>query len=135
MTNIKIEALYILLSGFSKSCLELTEDKELPINKLAYAVHKHFVKSKMHYTTLQKKNIADYMNKTIEPKLEALGKSSPQILLILAIDLLVNEYKHLTTRLRFGHFDIDKMIDNVYSFDKYKKYIKSHSDFIGGVVS
>jgi len=138
----EIEALFIMSSGFSKSCVQVQTDNSLPISRLAIAVNMYF--EKKHHKIFTKKTvlkhieIGKYIKKEVEPKLKALedlhdGKTSPQILLVLAIDMLINEYKHTTTRVHFSHFNIAKMIDEVYSIDRYKEFIKSHSDFISSI--
>ena len=136
--NIKAESLFILTSGFAKSCVQVTEDKTLPISVMANNIHRYFEKRKFHYNKKDSKTIGKYITEIIEPKLKQLedlheGKTSPQILLVLAVDQLVNEYKHITSRVNFSHFDISKMIDEIYSVDRYKEYIKSHSDFISNI--
>lgn len=128
--NIKQEALFITLSGFAKSCVDLDEDHTLPISKLAYFVNKYFTKDRKKYSKVQRIQVGKYIKEKIEPRLYALGKNSPHILLILTLDRLINEFRHDTARLKFIHFDISKMIDEVYSLDRYKSYIKSHSDFV-----
>jgi len=139
--NVKIESLFIALSGFAKSCVDVADDRTLPISKLANEVNKYFIKENVKYTQnkvytlLERQEIGKYTMSYINQELEKLqalndGKTSPQILLILGLDRLINHYNHFETKRKFIHFDIVKMIDDVYSIDRYKPFIKSHSDFI-----
>ena len=139
--DVKKESLFIALSGFAKSCVDVSDDITLPISRMANYINKYFEKQNIKYahnkvySFLERQEIGKYTMSFINEELEKLqslndGKTSPQILLVLAIDKLINEYNHFETRLKFCHFDVDKMIDEIYSIDRYKKFIKSHSDFI-----
>ena len=139
--NVQRESLFISLSGYAKSCVDLTDDKTLPISRMADEVNKYFIKQNKKYSLNkvysfnERQSIGKYTMSVIDNGLQKLqslndGKTSPQILLILAIDRLINHYNHFETKLKFCHFDISKMIDDIYSIDRYKPFIKSHSDFI-----
>ena len=135
--KINQDTLFIMLSGFAKSCIE-TQNKGNILN-IANAVGRYFDKhiDLKQYKRSDKLAIANYINKKVDPKLEALqnehdGKTSPQILLVLGLDMLINEYGHTTTRAMFGHFkkDIMSLVDKIYMEEQFKPYIKSHSKFI-----
>ena len=133
-SSLKDDLLFVALSGFAKSCLETDPNADLLIGKVAKAINKYFNKN-MPFSKTRKLEILNSIKKVLDPKMEELqninnGKTSPQILMILTLDYLVKEKRHLLSRLKFGHFKLDKLIDDIYSLDRYKQYIKSHSDFI-----
>jgi len=134
------ESLFILLSGFAKSCIE--SDSKGNIQNIANVVNRYFSKRQelKNLKEEHKITIATYINHIVEPRLEELqrlhnGKTSPQILLVLGLDMLINEYSHTTSRVAFGHFkkDIMLLVDKIYSDEQFKPYIKTHSDFIGDI--
>ena len=138
---IKEEAIFMLLSGFAKSCYNTMTTETGELVSMIKSVNKYFNKLNVHkrYKTEKRlKIIGSYIANIIDPKLEALqqqhdGKTSPQILLVLALDYLVNEVKHETCLVHFAHYNYSNLIDRIYSNEKFKPYIKSHSDFIWGL--
>ena len=134
MTDLIDDVLFVALSGFAKSCLDSDPDSKLLTNVISKAVNKYFSKN-MPFNKKRRFEIMNAIKSTLDPKLEELeksnnGQTSPQILLILTLDYLVKEKKHLLTRMKFGHFNVDKLIDDIYSLDRYKPFLKSHSDFV-----
>jgi len=128
--------LFLLLSGFAKSCIDTAglEDKG-EINKLAKNIDKLFCNRISSINQYEYDSAVIFIQNKVEPMLKEVekihnGETSPQILLILAVDKLLNEYKHDYSRKRFGYVDTSRLIDYIYSKDKFKPYIKSHSDFI-----
>jgi len=128
--------LFLLLSGFAKTCIETAERRDnREINTLAKNIDKMFEKRLSDIPQSDYDSSVIYIKNTVEPLMLELsnlhnGKTSPQILLVLAVDKLLNEYRHTLSRVKFGHIDTSRLIDYIYSKDKFKPYIKSHSDFI-----
>ena len=134
MTNIKNDALYVMLVNFAHKC---DNKGDFIIAKMVKALVKAS-KKPLPFSTSKKLEIDNYLKNIVDPKLEELkakhdGKTSPQILMILTIDLLINEHKHLITRRLLSHLYDQKLIDDIYSLPKFKEYIKTHSDFIGSI--
>ena len=134
MSDLKDDVLFVSLGGFAKSCLETDPNADLLIGTMANSINKYFTKN-MPFSKTRRLEILSHIKKVLDPKLGELqninyGKTSPQILLILTLDYLVKEKRHLLTRMKFGHFNVDKLIDDIYSLDRYKPFIKNHSDFV-----
>jgi hypothetical protein len=148
MVNMKYVLAISMLYGFSKSSLETfyketeTNDDERKLLKLSsYSFQVAGAEIARLRKQLTKKQHAKLLNMTIKldkefEKLESKndGKTSPQLLLMLCLDWIMNIKSNATFKAKFVGFNIPLLIDWVFSHDKYKDHVRSHSDTILNVL-
>ena len=134
-----------MLSGFCKSSIETYKGQALDIDEheyyrlsiYAYSITRDLI-SKSRLTKKQLLKVSEYIINNVESKLQEVenlhdGKTSPQILMVLCLDYVLNISNNKKLKSLFVGFDLGKLIDGIFMHDKYKEYVKSHSDFIENV--
>lgn len=115
-----------MLSGFAGAIVE-SDDKSLDgvPYKISKSIVKYFNKPKQRYSKDLVFKIVDNLKK-FDSELENKS-TAPVILLIGAMDYLLNEIEHIETRVAFGHFkgDIKKLFDSVER-SEYRKVFYDH---------
>lgn len=126
MSKIKNETIFMMLSGFAGAIVE-SDDKSLDgvPYKISKSIVKYFNKPKQRYSKDLVFKIVDNLKK-FDSELENKS-TAPVILLIGAMDYLLNEIEHIETRVAFGHFksDIKKLFDSVER-SEYRKVFYDH---------
>ena len=135
-----------MLYGFSKSSLQsyqynILNDDERKIALLSKAVYYHvnMKMKKIRFTKKQMNKILTFQRTKLDAELDKLsslhdGLTSPQILMILCLDWLINIDEDKTFKALFITHPLSVYIDEIYSKDKYKRYIKSHTSFMEDVL-
>lgn len=127
---IKIEALYMTLSGYARECVDM-KDKSLDGEpyKIALEMTKKFSrKSKIYSPDFAKQVIArlriwdTYFEDTT---------TAPSILLVLTLDYLLNVAEHTRTKVHYGHLksDIARLFNEIEA-SEYKQHLYKHMDMI-----
>jgi hypothetical protein len=127
---IKIEALYMTLSGYAREC---TDMKDNSLNgepyKIALAMNKKFSRiAKLYSPYFAEQVIArlriwdTYFKDTT---------TAPSILLVLTLDYLLNVAEHTRTKVHYGHLksDIARLFNEVEA-SEYKQHLYKHMDMI-----
>ena len=83
----------------------------------------------------QRERVVNRLKNKVDLELKFLreiegGKSSPQILMLLVLDRLVNLSGYKRAKIIFRGFDFGSYYDMIFSKDNYKEHLKKHNDFI-----
>ena len=88
----------------------------------------------MKLTKKQKINITKRLRDKIDVELDFLkeegGKTSPQLLMLLILDRLVNISKYKSAKLYFVGHEFGDYYDMIFKVDDYKEHLKRHNNFI-----
>ena len=132
--NIKHEALFCSLAGFSKELIDQDDKYSSKMMDIAIVINRYFSKSKKRYNKLQVGKIAMFLKDTIEPQLAS--KVSPLLMLTITLDYLLNEIRHLETRIAFYHLksDINHFTSFIELNEKYSKVYFEHCKLLSNIM-
>ena len=109
------------------------ESKFLALSVLALNFARKEIRE-MKLTKKQKVNITKRLKDKVDVELDFLrdegGKTSPQLLMLLILDRLVNISEYKRAKLYFANHKFGAYYDMVFKVDNYKEHLKKHNDFI-----
>lgn len=125
--NYTNEALFLLLAGFAKESYKQIEEfnNDSKLQQIIKVVNKHFKKNKKKYNPTQSKIIMDLIENKAQKIIDELSPISMEIMLVLALDHLLNEARHIEARIYFQHLDLKTISDSLET-GKYRNEIFKH---------
>jgi len=121
------------VNSYTVEEIEKGESKFLALSVLALNFARKEIRE-MKLTKKQKVNITKRLKDKVDVELDFLrgegGKTSPQLLMLLILDRLVNISEYKPAKLYFANHKFGAYYDMVFREDDYKEHLKRHNDFI-----
>ena len=127
------------IRSFGNKELDHNENKLATLSSFAYRYTRNRI-NKTKTTKKQREKIISYLANNVDIEIEFLkekceGKSSPQILLVLALDRLVNVIQDKNAKLMFKPFDMGSYIDLIFGYKGFREPLKEHNVFLDKVLN
>lgn len=127
------------LRTYDKSAYLDTQDHKFSmLSKIVLGFSKSYIaKSKANKKQINR--LINHLSESFDVEIEFLkskceGTSSPQMLLVLTLDRLVNIRKDKQSMMYFKPLDLNSYTDYIYSKKEYQEKFKQHNDFLDRVL-
>lgn len=146
MINIKTALMLYMIDAFALNSIKSYKNKDLTSNENEFAHLSNFTYrytrnriNKMKTTKKQRTKIIDFLSRVVDVEIDFLksqseGKTSPQMLMILTLDRLINIVEDKESKLFFKCFNLGSFIDMIFSDENYKDALNHHNDFLDKVL-
>ena len=146
MTNIKTILMLYMIDAFAYKSLKSysfkLSDEDHHFKRLSSIVHGYTQRRirKIKVTKKQKAKIMSFLASCVDVEIEFLkekchGKSSPQMLMLIAVDRLANIIKDKDCESYFKVLNLSSYFDYIFTNKSYQQYFKDHNDFLDKVLN